>query len=71
MSVIRILVADDHAVIRRAICSFLSNHPILDVVCQTADGEQAVLKAIRAVREGKRFVSQRIASQGWAIEAAS
>jgi two-component system, NarL family, response regulator NreC len=142
MSVIRILVVDDHAVIRRAICSLLSNDPILDVVCQTADGEQAVLKAeelqpdlvllditlpgisgieaarrirsvspnsriiflsqhdsrqmvedavragghgyvakmdagsdllkaIRAVREGKRFVSQRIASQGWPVEASS
>jgi DNA-binding NarL/FixJ family response regulator len=142
MSVIRILVVDDHAVIRRAICSLLSNDPILDVVCQTADGEQAVLKAeelqpdlvllditlpgisgieaarrirsvspnsriiflsqhdsrqmvedavragghgyvakmdagsdllkaIRAVREGKRFVSQRIASQGWPLEASS
>ena len=140
MSVIRILVVDDHAVMRRAICSLRSNDPILDVVCQTADGEQAVLKAeelqpdlvllditlpgisgieaarrirsvspnsriiflsqhdsrqmvedavragghgyvakmdagsdllkaIRAVREGKRFVSQRIVSQGWRAEA--
>jgi DNA-binding NarL/FixJ family response regulator len=140
MSVIRILVVDDHAVIRRAICSLLANDPILDVVCETADGEQAVLKAeelqpdlvllditlpgisgieaarrirslspnsriiflsqhdsrqmvedavragghgyvakmdagsdllkaIRAVREGKRFVSQRIVSQGWRAEA--
>jgi DNA-binding NarL/FixJ family response regulator len=140
MSVIRILVVDDHAVIRRAICSLLSNDPILDVVCETADGEDAVrkaeelqpdlvlldislpgisgieaarrirslspnsriiflsqhdsrqmvedavraggygyvakmdggselLKAIRAVREGKRFVSERIVSQGWPAEA--
>ena len=140
MSVIRILVVDDHAVMRRAICSLLSNDPILEVVCQTADGEQAVLKAqelqpdlvllditlpgisgieaarrirsvspnsriiflsqhdsrqmvedavragghgyvakmdagsdllkaIRAVGEGKRFVSQRIVSQGWRTEA--
>ncbi len=140
MSVIRILVVDDHEVIRRAICSLLSSDPILDVICQTADGEQAVLKAeelqpdlvlldislpgisgieaarrirsvspdsriiflsqhdsqqvvkdavragghgfvakmdagsdllkaIRAVREGKRFVSQRIVSQGWRAEA--
>jgi two-component system, NarL family, response regulator NreC len=140
MSVIRILVVDDHAVIRRAICSLLSNDPILDVVCETADGEDAVrkaeelqpdlvlldislpgisgieaarrirslspnsriiflsqhdsrqmvedavragghgyvakmdagselLKAIRAVREGKRFVSERIVSQGWRAEA--
>jgi two-component system, NarL family, response regulator LiaR len=136
MSVIRILVVDDHEVVRRAICSLLTNDSTLDVVCQTADGEQAVvkaeelqpdlvlldislpgisgieaarrisrvspnshiiflsqhdslqmvedalragghgyvakmdagselLKAIRSVREGKRFVSQRILSQGW------
>ena len=136
MSVIRILVVDDHEVVRRAICSLLTNDSTLDVVCQTADGEQAVVKAeelqpdlvlldislpgisgieaarrisrvspnshiiflsqhdslqmvedalragghgyvakmdagsellktIRSVREGKRFVSQRIVSQGW------
>jgi two-component system, NarL family, response regulator LiaR len=136
MSVIRILVVDDHEVVRRAVCSLLTNDSTLDVVCQTADGEQAVvkaeelqpdlvlldislpgisgieaarrisrvspnshiiflsqhdslqmvedalragghgyvakmdagselLKAIRSVREGKRFVSQRILSQGW------
>jgi DNA-binding NarL/FixJ family response regulator len=139
MSVIRILVVDDHEVVRRAICSLLSSDPLLNVVCQTADGEQAVLKAqeflpdvilldislpgisgieaarrirevspdsriifvsqhdslqivedavrvgghgyvtkmdagadllkaIHAVRDGKRFVSQRIVSQGWRTE---
>jgi DNA-binding NarL/FixJ family response regulator len=136
MSVIRILVVDDHEVVRRAICSLLTNDSTLDVVCQTEDGEQALvkaeelqpdlvlldislpgisgieaarriprvspnsdiiflsqhdslqmvenalragghgyvakmdagselLKAIYAVRQGKRFVSQRILSQGW------
>jgi DNA-binding NarL/FixJ family response regulator len=45
MSALRILVVDDHEVIRRVICSLLSSDPTLDVVCQTADGEQAVLKA--------------------------
>ncbi|MGH9502957.1 MAG: response regulator [Terriglobales bacterium] len=45
MSAIRILVVDDHEVIRRVICSLLSSDPSLDVVCQTADGEDAVLKA--------------------------
>jgi two-component system response regulator NreC len=139
MPVIQILVVDDHEVVRRVICSLLSSDPILNVVCQTADGEQAVekaqelqpdlvlldislpgisgleaarrirkvspksqiiflsqhdslqivrdalnvgghgyvakidagvelLKAIRAVREGKWFVSQRIVSQGWRME---
>jgi two-component system NarL family response regulator len=136
MSSIRILVVDDHEVVRRVICSLLSSDPALDVVCQSADGEGAVekaeelqpdlvlldislpgisgieagrrirkvspdsyiiflsqhdslqmvkdalrvgghgyvtkmdagaelLKAIRTVSEGKRFVSQRIVSQGW------
>jgi DNA-binding NarL/FixJ family response regulator len=140
MSVVRILVVDDHAAVRRAICSLLSSDPAMDVVCQTTDGEQAVLKAeelqpdlvlldiglpgisgieaarrirmvspgskiiflsqhdslqmvedavrvggngyvtkidagsdllkaIRAVREGKQFVSQRIVSQGWSLDA--
>lgn len=139
MSAIRILVVDDHEVVRRAICSLLSNDPTLDVICQASDGEQAVLKAeelqpdlvlmdislpgisgieaakriarvspnslilflsqhdsvqmvkdalhagghgyvakmdagaelldaVRTVREGKRFVSQRILSQGWAAD---
>jgi DNA-binding NarL/FixJ family response regulator len=45
MSVIRVLVVDDHEVVRRAICSLLANDPTLDVVCQTVDGEQAVAKA--------------------------
>jgi DNA-binding NarL/FixJ family response regulator len=136
MPPVQILVVDDHPVVRRVICSLLSSDPILNVVCETADGEQTVqkakelmpdlvlldislpgisgietarrirrvspnsqiiflsqhdslqmvkdalntgghgyvaksdagselLKAIRAVREGKQFVSQRIASQGW------
>jgi DNA-binding NarL/FixJ family response regulator len=136
MTIIRILVVDDHAVVRRVICSLLGSDPTLNVICQTADGEGAVqkakelqpdlvlldislpgisgieagrrirrvspdsqiiflsqhdslqmvedalragghgyvtkmdagaelLNAIRTVSEGKRFVSQRILSQGW------
>jgi DNA-binding NarL/FixJ family response regulator len=45
MSLIRILVVDDHEVVRRVICSLLSSDPALDVVCQSADGEGAVQKA--------------------------
>jgi DNA-binding NarL/FixJ family response regulator len=142
MSVIEILVVDDHEVVRRAICSVLSCDPLLNVICQTADGEEGVrkaqefqpdlvlldislpgisgieaarrirrvspksriiflsqhdslqmakdalnvgghgyvakidagselLKAIRAVREGEQFVSQRIVSQGWSTGAAN
>jgi len=133
---VRVLVVDDHAIVRRTICELLSRDPTLDVVCQTASGEEAVQKAqelqpdlvlmdislpgmsgieaarqvrsvspksyiiflsqhdslqmaneamkvgghgyitkidaasellaaIRSVREGNRFVSQRIRSQGW------
>lgn len=136
MALIRILVVDDHEVVRRVICSLVSSDPGLDVVYQSADGETAVekakelqpdlvlldislpgisgieagrrirrvspdsyiiflsqhdspqmvedalrvgghgyvtkmdagaelLKAIRTVNEGKRFVSERIVSQGW------
>jgi len=136
---VQILVVDDHPVVRRAICSLLCSDPVLNVVCEAADGEQAVQKAeelqpdlvlldislpgisgieaarrllrvssksrviflsqhdslqmvrdamntgghgyvakidagaellhaIRSVREGKQFVSQRIVSQGWKPE---
>jgi two-component system nitrate/nitrite response regulator NarL len=41
----RLLVVDDHAVVRQAICALLSRDPTLDVICQTSDGEQAVIKA--------------------------
>jgi DNA-binding NarL/FixJ family response regulator len=142
MPPVQILVVDDHRVVRRAICQLLSSDPVLNVVCETADGEQAVqkaeelqpdlvlldislpgisgieaarrvrrvspnsqiiflsqhdslqmakdafntggqgyvaksdagaelLNAIRAVRAGKLFVSQRIALQGWSTETAS
>jgi DNA-binding NarL/FixJ family response regulator len=139
MSATRILVVEDHAVVRRVICSLLSSDPCLNVIRETTDGEQAVqeaeelqpdivlldislpgingleagrrigkvspesliiflsqhdslqmvrdainaggrgyvakidagselLKAIRSVSNGERFVSQRIASQGWSGE---
>jgi DNA-binding NarL/FixJ family response regulator len=139
MSAIRILVVDDHEVVRRVVCSLLSRDSGVDVICQTASGEEAVqkagelepdlvlldislpgisgieaarrirvvspnshiiflsqhdslqmvenamgvgghgyvakidaglelLQAIRMVSEGKRFVSQRILSQGWRTE---
>ena len=139
MPAIQILVVDDHPVVRRVVCSLLSCDPVLNVICETTDGEQAVqkaeefqpdlvlldislpgisgietarrirrvsprsqiiflsqhdslqmvqdalkvggqgyvakidagselLKAIRSVRAGKRFVSQRIVSQGWRME---
>ena len=38
----RILVADDHAVVRQGICSLLKDHPGWDVAGEAADGRQAV-----------------------------
>ena len=45
MPKLRVLVVDDHNVVRRAICSLLSQEPTLDVICQSATGEDAVRKA--------------------------
>lgn len=45
MSAIRILVVDDHALLRKMICSFLSKEPSVEVICQTASGEEAIEKA--------------------------
>jgi DNA-binding NarL/FixJ family response regulator len=42
---VRVLVVDDHAMMRQAICDLLSRDPTLDVICQTASGEEAVSKA--------------------------
>lgn len=46
MARLRVLVVDDHAVVRRVVCSLLSQEPTLDVICQTASGEDAVDKAV-------------------------
>jgi DNA-binding NarL/FixJ family response regulator len=42
---IRLLVVDDHEVVRRSICSLLKQDATLEVVCQTASGEDSVTKA--------------------------
>jgi DNA-binding NarL/FixJ family response regulator len=139
MPALRLLVVDDHELVRRSICRLLSNDKTLDVICQTTNGEDAVrkaqelkpdlilmditlpgisgieatrrirrvspesqiiflsqhdslqmvrdalqtgghgyvtkddavfdlIKAIRAVRDGCRFVSKRIIDQGWVSE---
>ena len=44
-SVVHVLVVEDHPVVRRAVCALLSSDPILNVVCEAADGDQAVQKA--------------------------
>jgi DNA-binding NarL/FixJ family response regulator len=45
MPTVRIRVVDDHALVRRTMCSLLSQDSTLDVICETASGEDAVLKA--------------------------
>ena len=42
--VIRVLVADNHEVVRRAICQLLLSHPEIEVVCEASDGADAVQK---------------------------
>jgi DNA-binding NarL/FixJ family response regulator len=42
---IRLLVADDHPVVRRGIVFCLERHPTLEVVGEAADGQEALRKA--------------------------
>jgi DNA-binding NarL/FixJ family response regulator len=45
MSKTKILVVDDHEVVRKGICALLSTEPDFEVICDVADGFQAVEKA--------------------------
>ena len=49
MDRIRILIADDHAVVREGLRTLITSEPELEVVGEAVDGEQAVRKA-RALR---------------------
>lgn len=42
---IRVLVADDHIVVREGLCALISARPDMDVVGQASDGVEAVLQA--------------------------
>lgn len=42
---IRVMLVDDHAVVRSGLSAFLSVHPDLELVGEAEDGEQAVLRA--------------------------
>jgi DNA-binding NarL/FixJ family response regulator len=42
---LRILVVDDHPIVRRNLCSLLRAESDFDVVCDVVDGLQAVDKA--------------------------
>jgi DNA-binding NarL/FixJ family response regulator len=41
----RVLIIEDHEIVRRGICALLSRDPTLVVKFQTADSEEAVKKA--------------------------
>src|SRR5713226_1069865 len=45
MSVLRVLVADDHEIVRRGLCAILESHPGWEVCGEAADGRDAVEKA--------------------------
>ena len=42
----RILVADDHEVVRRGLCALLRNQPEWDVCGEAADGREAVVRVL-------------------------
>lgn len=45
MRKIRVLVADDHTMVRKGLCSLLSENPGIEVVEEAADGREAIAKA--------------------------
>lgn len=49
MAAIRVLLADDHAVLRDSLRAFLSLHPDIEVVGEAADGAEAVAQ-VRSLR---------------------
>src|SRR5689334_18422040 len=51
---IRVLVVDDHAVVRRGLLAFLGSEPDLDVVGDVDGGEQALAALERLDAEGRR-----------------
>src|SRR5262245_49943521 len=47
MAKIRVLVADDHAVVREGLSRLIDDQPDLQVVAEAADGEAAVAAAVQ------------------------
>jgi NarL family two-component system response regulator LiaR len=44
---IRVLVADDHAIVRKGICALLATEPDIEVVAEAQDGREAMAEAKR------------------------
>jgi DNA-binding NarL/FixJ family response regulator len=45
MKPVRVLVVDDSEVVRRGMCEFLKSHTDIQVICEAADGAEAVRRA--------------------------
>jgi len=45
--IIRVLVADDHEIVRKGICALLATEPAIQVVAEARDGQEALTKAHR------------------------
>jgi DNA-binding NarL/FixJ family response regulator len=45
LAAIRILVVDDHYIVRHTLCGFLNAEPDMEVVCEATGGLQAIRKA--------------------------
>jgi DNA-binding NarL/FixJ family response regulator len=41
----KVLVVDDHAIVRRTVCGLISRDSTVEVICESASGEDAVTKA--------------------------
>ena len=44
MGSMRVLVADDHEIVRRGLCSLIKEHPGWEIAAEAADGREAVEK---------------------------
>jgi NarL family two-component system response regulator LiaR len=44
---IRVLIADDHAIVRKGLCALLATEPDITVVGEAQDGREAILKALQ------------------------
>ena len=45
MGTLRVLVADDHEIVRRGLCALLHEHPGWEVAAEASDGREAVVRA--------------------------
>ena len=58
MSALRILVADDHEVVRRGLCALLKSHAGWEVCAEAADGREAVHKVDQLKQTLSSWISE-------------